>query len=86
MTALSVESIQKTAMSVSTYESFGRSLVEALLRTAAEHVDKKQNVSAAGDNVTFSIDVSISSIPDSQCFLICLPRSSCIRVCTHELV
>ena len=82
MPALTSETINKVAGAVHTYDSFARSIVDYCLRTAAEKVDKKENLSANGQKVSFNVQVTVED--SAPCMWICIPGAGCFKVCILE--
>lgn len=85
-TTLSVAGLQHAAGSVATFESFARAVMQHVLETASQQVDKREEVSPARDSVAFELPVTVQAIGRAGgCIRVCVPGAGCIVWCPPKV-
>ena len=68
---LSADSLRQAAESMASYDSFARALVEHVLRTASDQIEKGERLSSARDLVSFDVPVTVRLDQDG-CYTTCV--------------
>ena len=81
MTSLSAQYLLDHSLEIHTYESFGRSIAELILQSAAKQLEENPGLGAE-NKIQFSADVSVAAVELKSCasIKVCVPFGGCTSV------